>query len=78
MSFRPGADQVGHAVTLGISCLHHKNGPRVFMVNGTPVDCVNLALVKVLPDKPVLIVSGINRGVNFGDDVMYSGISWVP
>jgi 5'-nucleotidase len=43
------------------------------MVNGTPVDCVNLALVKVLPGRPSLIVSGINRGVNLGDDVMYSG-----
>jgi 5'-nucleotidase len=46
---------------------------RSFAVNGTPVDCVNLALAKVLPRRPSLIVSGINRGVNLGDDVMYSG-----
>lgn len=64
---------VGHAVTLHKPLRMTKMGPRVFMVNGTPVDCVNLALVKVLPDQPALIVSGINRGVNLGDDVMYSG-----
>jgi len=64
---------VGHAVTLHKPLRITKMAPRVFMVNGTPVDCVNLALVKVLPDKPALIVSGINRGVNLGDDVMYSG-----
>lgn len=64
---------VGHAVTLHKPLRITKIEPRVFMVNGTPVDCVNLALVKVLPGRPALIVSGINRGVNLGDDVMYSG-----
>ena len=64
---------VGHAVTLHKPLRITKIGPRVFMVNGTPVDCVNLALAKVLPGQPALIVSGINRGVNLGDDVMYSG-----
>jgi 5'-nucleotidase len=64
---------VGHAVTLHKPLRITKMAPRVFMVNGTPVDCVNLALVKVLPGRPSLIVSGINRGVNLGDDVMYSG-----
>ncbi len=64
---------VGHAVTLHKPLRITKMGPRVFMVNGTPVDCVNLALAKVLPGRPALIVSGINRGVNLGDDVMYSG-----
>lgn len=64
---------VGHAVTLHKPLRITKMAPRVFMVNGTPVDCVNLALVKILPGSPALIVSGINRGVNLGDDVMYSG-----
>ena len=64
---------VGHAVTLHKPLRITKMGLRVFMVNGTPVDCVNLALAKVLPAQPALIVSGINRGVNLGDDVMYSG-----
>ena len=64
---------VGHAVTLHKPLRITKMAPRVFMVNGTPVDCVNLALAKILPARPALIVSGINRGVNLGDDVMYSG-----
>ena len=64
---------VGHAVTLHKPLRITKMGLRVFMVNGTPVDCVNLALAKILPTYPVLIVSGINRGGNLGDDVMYSG-----
>ena len=46
---------------------------RVFAVDGTPADCVNLALVKLLPRRPDLIVSGINRGANLGEDVFYSG-----
>jgi 5'-nucleotidase len=42
-------------------------------VDGTPADCVNLAIVKLLPRRPSLVVSGINRGGNLGDDVFYSG-----
>lgn len=45
----------------------------VFAVDGTPADCVHLALVKLLPRRPSLVVSGINRGGNLGDDVYYSG-----
>jgi 5'-nucleotidase len=45
----------------------------VFAVDGTPADCVNLAIVKLLPRRPALVVSGINRGGNLGDDVFYSG-----
>jgi len=47
--------------------------PRVQAVDGTPADCVNLALAKLLPRRPDLVVSGINRGGNLGDDVFYSG-----
>jgi len=47
--------------------------PRVHAVDGTPADCVNLALVKLLPRRPDLVLSGINRGGNLGDDVFYSG-----
>jgi 5'-nucleotidase len=46
---------------------------QVHAVDGTPADCVNLALVKLLPQRPELIVSGINAGANLGDDVFYSG-----
>jgi 5'-nucleotidase len=48
-------------------------GPRTHAVDGTPADCVNLALVKLLPRRPLLVVSGINRGANLGEDVFYSG-----
>ena len=44
-----------------------------YYVNGTPADCVFLALTKVLEKKPDLLVSGINHGANLGDDVLYSG-----
>lgn len=47
--------------------------PYVHAVDGTPADCVNLALVKLLPRRPELVVSGINRGANLGEDVFYSG-----
>ncbi len=46
---------------------------RVYAVDGTPADCVNLALVKLLPRRPDLVLSGINRGANLGEDVFYSG-----
>ena len=46
---------------------------RVYSVDGTPADCVNLAIVKLLPRRPDLVVSGINRGPNLGDDIFYSG-----
>jgi 5'/3'-nucleotidase len=46
---------------------------RIHAVDGTPADCVNLALVKLLPRRPDLVVSGINRGANLGEDVFYSG-----
>ncbi len=46
---------------------------RVYSVNGTPTDCVNLAINHLLPEKPALVASGINKGGNLGDDVTYSG-----
>ena len=45
----------------------------VFVVSGTPSDCVHLALTGLLNDRPDLVVSGINCGANMGDDTMYSG-----
>ena len=47
------------------------NGFRV--VNGTPSDCVHVALTGVLGHKPDLVLSGINNGANMGDDTLYSG-----
>lgn len=64
---------VAHAVTLHKPLRITRLAARLFCVNGTPVDCVNLALLKVMPTPPALVASGINQGVNLGDDVMYSG-----
>ncbi|BFU94472.1 MAG: 5'-nucleotidase SurE [Nitrospira sp.] len=64
---------VAHAVTLHKPLRVHRQAKRMFTVNGTPVDCVNLALQNILPAPPQLLVSGINKGVNLGDDVLYSG-----
>ncbi len=44
-----------------------------FAVDGTPTDCVNLAVNGLLSERPWLVVSGINRGANLGDDITYSG-----
>ena len=46
---------------------------NVYHVNGTPSDCVHVALTGLLPWKPDLVVSGINQGQNMGDDTLYSG-----
>ena len=64
---------VAHAVTLHKPLRLQQMAPRTYAVNGTPVDCVNLAVLKVMPKPPAIVVSGINKGVNLGDDVMYSG-----
>ena len=44
-----------------------------YFVNGTPTDCVHVALTGMLGDRPDLVVSGINNGPNMGDDTLYSG-----
>jgi 5'-nucleotidase len=64
---------VGHALTLHRPLRVEQLGERRFAVNGTPSDCVNLAVLGFVPDRPVLVVSGINHGSNLGDDVTYSG-----
>jgi 5'-nucleotidase len=50
-----------------------KVGEQRFSVDGTPSDCVHLALTGFLDEEPDLVVSGINHGANLGDDVIYSG-----
>ena len=45
----------------------------VYRVEGTPTDCVHLAITGLLEDEPDMVVSGINSGANLGDDVLYSG-----
>jgi 5'/3'-nucleotidase len=63
----------GHALTLHRPLRAHAWGERRHAVNGTPSDCVNLGVLGFLPERPVLVVSGINHGSNLGDDVTYSG-----
>ena len=67
------ASAIGHALTLRRPLRIETIGPNVFAVDGTPTDCVNMAITHVLKGKPDLIVSGINKGWNLGDDVTYSG-----
>lgn len=67
------ASAVGHALTLRRPLRLEKVRAAVYAVDGTPTDAVNVAIAHVLHDKPDLIVSGINKGWNLGDDVTYSG-----
>ncbi len=64
---------VGHALTLHRPLRVDRVAERKFAVNGTPSDCVNLAVLGLLPEPPVLVASGVNHGTNLGDDVTYSG-----
>ncbi len=67
------ASGTSNSLTLGrpLSVFTASNG---FMyINGTPSDCVHLALTGVLPHRPDLVVTGINQGANMGDDTLYSG-----
>ena len=67
------ASAVGHALTLRRPLRVEHIGDRTYSVDGTPTDCVNIAIDEVLEGKPDLVVSGINKGLNIGDDVTYSG-----
>ena len=67
------ASAVGHALTLRRPLRLEQIRTNVYSVDGTPTDCVNIAIDEVLDAPPDLVVSGINRGLNVGDDVTYSG-----
>src|SRR5712675_1519649 len=67
------ASAIGHALTLRRPLRLEAVGDRVFAVDGTPTDCVNIGVTHVLTSLPDLVVSGINKGWNLGDDVTYSG-----
>ncbi len=64
---------VSHALTLHrplrITTISHHN----YAINGTPADCVNIGTHFLLPAKPDLVISGINKGANLGNDINYSG-----
>jgi 5'-nucleotidase len=63
----------GHSLTLSRPVRLRKHGPRRFSVSGTPTDAVMLGMSEAMDGKPDLILSGVNRGANLGDDVTYSG-----
>ena len=65
------ASAIGHALTLRRPLRLESMGERVFGVDGTPTDCVNIAITQVFKGLPDLVVSGINKGYNLGDDVTY-------
>ena len=64
---------VGHGLTLRRPLELREVAPGWHSVDGTPADCVNIAASEVLGGVPDLVVSGINDGLNIGDDVTYSG-----
>jgi 5'-nucleotidase len=64
---------VAHAITLHTPLRINDLGDHVFSTSGTPADSVLLALKVILPRKPDLVISGINKGPNMGQDVSYSG-----
>ena len=63
----------GHSLTLSYPLRYRKIGERRFEVMGTPTDCVVMAVRKIMPGMPDLVLSGVNRGQNLADDVTYSG-----
>lgn len=64
---------IGMAITLHRPLRVRKIVDKRYAVDGTPVDCVDLAVGNILPEKPKLLVSGINRGQNLGHDIHFSG-----
>jgi 5'-nucleotidase len=67
------ASAIGHALTLRRPLRVEQIEPGIYEVDGTPTDCVNVAVTRILQAQPDLILSGINKGYNLGDDVTYSG-----
>ena len=63
----------GHSLTLHKPLRMIEMGHRFYGVSGSPADCVDLGIREVLKGMPDLVVSGINRGANLGQDVYYSG-----
>lgn len=62
-----------HSLTLHHPLRPVKRGDRRWQVDGTPTDCVMLAVEHLMPERPDFVLSGINHGQNMGEDVLYSG-----
>lgn len=64
---------VSHALTLTRPLTVQTHGNAIYSVNGTPADCVRVAVGGYFDEVPDMVISGINCGANLGDDVLYSG-----
>jgi 5'-nucleotidase len=69
---------ISHAITMGVPLRVRPTllpgvSAQAWSVSGTPADCVKLALEELVPRRPDVVISGINRGPNLGTDVLYSG-----
>jgi 5'-nucleotidase len=71
----PSNEQSGAAqsLTLRQPIVCNQIADRSWAIDGTPADCVIVALHKLLPEKPDLVISGINAGANLGENIYYSG-----
>lgn len=71
----PDREQSGtsHALTLHRPLRASRRPDGAFQVDGTPTDCVMLAIEGLMPDRPDFVFSGVNHGPNMGEDVLYSG-----
>ena len=71
----PERDRSGasNSLTLDRPLSLRRSGNGYYHVNGTPTDCVHLAVTGMLDELPDMVVSGINNGANMGDDTIYSG-----
>jgi 5'-nucleotidase len=72
-----GQSGMAHAITvktpIRVYKIHEGDDAVIFTCNGTPVDCVKMAINKLLPRRPDILLSGINHGANSSSSVMYSG-----
>jgi 5'-nucleotidase len=62
-----------HSLTMNRPLRVRQVEKNIYTINGTPTDCVTIGIGKILPNRPDLVISGINPGPNLGDDVSYSG-----
>lgn len=71
----PSRDYSGasNSLTLTAPLRLSERGDQLYSVEGTPTDCVHLALTGLLDTAPDVVIAGINAGANLGDDVIYSG-----
>ncbi len=71
----PDRNQSGasHSLTLETPLRVGRTREGIYYVNGTPTDCVHLAITGLLDHEPDMVIAGINHGANLGDDVLYSG-----